>query len=136
MVNFNRLNSSSVSTNNPATDDVRDESSEDEGSLVDTEPKRLFTSTNQIPEESEVSEEDEIGKKSEACSSPSHKSIKETSKYVWRINLSQTEPHWKGWFQGLSELFLNAPVQGKMLLLAGIDNLDKQLTIGQMQGMT
>ncbi|KAJ8298024.1 hypothetical protein KUTeg_024555 [Tegillarca granosa] len=35
--------------------------------------------------------------------------------YTWRIDLSKTEPFWKGWFQG-------------------VDRLDKDLTIGQMQG--
>lgn len=45
-----------------------------------------------------------------------------------------SEPHWKSWFQNLSSLFLNAPVNGRLLLLAGIDRLDKDLTVGQMQG--
>lgn len=54
--------------------------------------------------------------------------------YCWRTDLARTQPHWPGWFEGLSEMMLNAPVQGKFLLLAGIDRLDKTLTIGQMQG--
>lgn len=54
--------------------------------------------------------------------------------YCWRTDLAKTQPHWPGWFEGLSEMMLNAPVQGKFLLLAGIDRLDKTLTIGQMQG--
>jgi hypothetical protein len=53
--------------------------------------------------------------------------------YVWRIDLGQTEKYWSGWFKGLSNTFLNCPVP-KMLLLAGIDRLDKDLTVGQMQG--
>lgn len=53
--------------------------------------------------------------------------------YTWRIDLSKTEPFWKGWFQGLSQRFLSCEVP-KMLLLAGVDRLDKDLTIGQMQG--
>lgn len=56
------------------------------------------------------------------------------SGYCWRTDLAKTQPHWAGWFEGLSEQLLNAPVQGKFLLLAGIDRLDKTLTIGQMQG--
>ncbi|XP_063757180.1 protein phosphatase methylesterase 1-like isoform X3 [Eleginops maclovinus] len=53
--------------------------------------------------------------------------------YVWRINLSKSEKYWDGWFRGTSNLFLacNLP---KLLLLAGIDRLDRDLTIGQMQG--
>ena len=33
----------------------------------------------------------------------------------WRIDLSRTEPHWSGWFKGLSQRFLAAP--GARLLL-------------------
>lgn len=58
----------------------------------------------------------------------------DASGYCWRTDLARTQPHWPGWFEGLSEMMLNAPVQGKFLLLAGIDRLDKTLTIGQMQG--
>lgn len=54
-------------------------------------------------------------------------------KYKWRIDLAKTEEHWVGWFKGLSAAFLNIPVP-KMLLLAGVDRLDKELTVGQMQG--
>ena len=53
--------------------------------------------------------------------------------YKWRINLAKTEKHWVGWFKGLSAAFLSIPVP-KMLLLAGVDRLDKELTVGQMQG--
>lgn len=54
-------------------------------------------------------------------------------KYTWRIDLSKSEVFWPGWFEGLSQKFLDlyAP---KLLLLAGIDNLDRTLTVGQMQG--
>ena len=55
-------------------------------------------------------------------------------KYVWRVNLFKSEPYWKSWFENLSKLFLSAPSNGRLLLLAGIDRLDKDLTIGQMQG--
>ncbi|KAL3878158.1 hypothetical protein ACJMK2_030528 [Sinanodonta woodiana] len=55
------------------------------------------------------------------------------SQYTWRIDLSKTEKYWKGWFEGLSKRFLSIDVP-KMLLLAGVDRLDKELTIGQMQG--
>jgi len=53
--------------------------------------------------------------------------------YTWRVDLTKTEPFWKGWFENMSSLFLSCPVP-KLLLLAGIDRLDKTLTIGQMQG--
>ncbi|XP_054457923.1 protein phosphatase methylesterase 1-like [Anoplopoma fimbria] len=55
------------------------------------------------------------------------------SVYMWRIDLSKSEKDWDGWFRGTANLFLacNLP---KLLLLAGINRLDRELTIGQMQG--
>ena len=54
--------------------------------------------------------------------------------WKWRPDLARTKPFWEGWFTGLSKKFLEAR-GGKLLLLAGTDRLDKELTIGQMQGM-
>jgi protein phosphatase methylesterase 1 len=51
----------------------------------------------------------------------------------WRTDLAKTQPFWEGWFGGLSKKFLSGK-GGKMLLLAGTDRLDTELTIGQMQG--
>lgn len=51
----------------------------------------------------------------------------------WRTNLAASQPFWEDWFQGLSKKFLEAR-GGKLLLLAGTDRLDTELTIGQMQG--
>ncbi|VDP65684.1 unnamed protein product [Echinostoma caproni] len=53
--------------------------------------------------------------------------------YTWRIDLMRTQQFWHEWFAGLSSLFLSIP-EPKLLLLAGVDRLDKELTIGQMQG--
>ncbi|CAM6043610.1 unnamed protein product [Sphagnum compactum] len=53
--------------------------------------------------------------------------------YVWRTCLEHSEAYWRGWYEGLSEGFLSCPVP-KLLLLAGTDRLDRNLTIGQMQG--
>ncbi|XP_064420355.1 protein phosphatase methylesterase 1-like [Latimeria chalumnae] len=55
------------------------------------------------------------------------------SVYSWRTDLSKTEKYWDGWFKGISNLFLSCSMP-KLLLLAGIDRLDRDLTIGQMQG--
>lgn len=60
-------------------------------------------------------------------------SAKPPYKYVWRVALERTEPFWMGWFQGLSQAFLDVSAP-KLLLLAGHDRLDKTLTIAQMQG--
>lgn len=51
----------------------------------------------------------------------------------WRTDLGATQPFWEDWFVGLSKKFLGAR-GGKLLLLAGTDRLDTELTIGQMQG--
>ena len=53
--------------------------------------------------------------------------------YGWRVDLGASEPHWAGWFEGMSRRFVAAPVPC-LLLLASIDRLDKDLTLGQMQG--
>ncbi|VDM32258.1 unnamed protein product [Hydatigera taeniaeformis] len=55
--------------------------------------------------------------------------------YTWRIDLSKTEPFWHGWFSNMSSLFLSVP-EPKLLLVAGVDRLDKELTIAQMQGIS
>jgi len=54
-------------------------------------------------------------------------------KYRWRIDLTKTEKYWKDWFKGLSNMFLGLGLP-KLLLLAGVDRLDKDLMVGQMQG--
>ena len=54
--------------------------------------------------------------------------------YTWRTDLFRSEPYWNEWFQDLSNMFLNCRADAKMLLLAGIDRLDRALTVGQMQG--
>lgn len=51
----------------------------------------------------------------------------------WRTDLAATQPFWEDWFIGLSKKFLGSR-GGKLLLLAGTDRLDTELTIGQMQG--
>eukprot|EP01023_Acetabularia_acetabulum_P023155 TRINITY_DN22730_c0_g1_i5.p2 TRINITY_DN22730_c0_g1~~TRINITY_DN22730_c0_g1_i5.p2 ORF type:complete len:222 (+),score=28.48 TRINITY_DN22730_c0_g1_i5:72-737(+) len=53
--------------------------------------------------------------------------------YVWRTDLYNSQKYWRGWYEGLSEAFLNVKVP-KILILAGTDRLDKTLIIGQMQG--
>jgi len=44
--------------------------------------------------ESEESEEEVV---------PAKEPPNPKDKYVWRIDLSQSEPHWEGWFKGLSK---------------------------------
>lgn len=56
-----------------------------------------------------------------------------SSKYVWITDLRATAPFWTSWYRGLSGKFL-AVKAPKLLLLAGNDRLDTELTIAQMQG--
>ncbi|ESO89517.1 hypothetical protein LOTGIDRAFT_234330 [Lottia gigantea] len=100
----------------------------------DIEAARVSHTTDTILEE----EVDSAGNKGNN-SSPSSSFKTPTSpektdgQYTWRIDLSETDCYWKGWFEGLSNRFLSCDVP-KLLLLAGVDRLDKDLTIGQMQG--
>lgn len=54
-------------------------------------------------------------------------------RWVWRTPLEETQQYWNGWFDGLSSLFLSLPCP-KMLILANVNRLDKDLMIAQMQG--
>ena len=55
--------------------------------------------------------------------------------YVWSIPLIESKPYWREWFLGMSEAFLTAPVDIRLLILAGSnEQLDAPLMKGQMQG--
>ncbi|KAI1289779.1 Protein phosphatase methylesterase 1 [Halotydeus destructor] len=77
----------------------------------------------------EVNEDDEQPMNVEAQNLPDS-----PQSLVWRTDLMKSEPFWKGWFEGLSNMFLSSTASAKMLLLAGVDRLDKTMTVGQMQG--
>uniref|UniRef100_A0AAQ4RYR5 Protein phosphatase methylesterase 1 n=1 Tax=Gasterosteus aculeatus aculeatus TaxID=481459 RepID=A0AAQ4RYR5_GASAC len=81
----------------------------------------------------EEEEEDVVEESNKKKMKEDDQEIKKESVFTWRVDLSKTEKYWEGWFRGLSALFLTCPVP-KLLLLAGVDRLDKDLTIGQMQG--
>ena len=53
--------------------------------------------------------------------------------YVWRTDLLASERHWEGWFRGLSAMFLGCACP-KMLVLASVDRMDREMAVGQMQG--
>ncbi|UXI18897.1 hypothetical protein NH340_JMT04840 [Sarcoptes scabiei] len=57
-----------------------------------------------------------------------------SNEFVWRIDLSKTEPYWMEWFTGLNQVFLSSKGGAKLLILAGVDRLDGPMTVGQMQG--
>jgi len=118
---------------------------EDSSSMAGHPAKRQPSiSRDSIREESE--EDDQIGHSGGSFKTPTvptssisteEQTVPETftgpSVFKWRIDLAKTEPHWSGWFTGLSTRFLGVPA-AKLLLLAGVDRLDKELTVGQMQG--
>jgi protein phosphatase methylesterase 1 len=54
-------------------------------------------------------------------------------RFRWRTSLEDTEPHWRGWFEGLSSRFLAVSVP-KVLILAGAERLDVELMRAQMEG--
>ncbi|XP_072707072.1 protein phosphatase methylesterase 1 isoform X1 [Ciconia boyciana] len=86
-----------------------------------------------IIEEEEEDEDEEGGGSVNKRKKEDDTETKKEHLYTWRIELAKTEKYWDGWFRGLSNLFLSCPTP-KLLLLAGVDRLDKDLTIGQMQG--
>jgi len=45
----------------------------------------------------------------------------------------ESKPFWNEWFIGLTKAFLSCNIP-KTLMLAGIERMDKDLTIAQMQG--
>lgn len=119
------------------------------GQIINVKTGKLSTCELPLPEEEECEKseeltkfsnpmsisEDEENESSEGFKQPSQVSPENTSKkYTWRIDLSKSEKFWIGWFDGLSEKFLNLRVP-KQLLLASIDGLDRALTVGQMQGL-
>ncbi|KAJ8668154.1 hypothetical protein QAD02_009817 [Eretmocerus hayati] len=99
---------------------------------IDSEPKGDSSSdacSEPLPAPMGTIVEGELSSTSE----PQEHSPVKADRYTWRINLAKTEKYWTEWFHGLSSAFLEIPVP-KMLLLAGVDRLDKELTVGQMQG--
>ncbi|XP_072743666.1 protein phosphatase methylesterase 1 [Anoplolepis gracilipes] len=103
---------------------------------IDSLPTQYNTCESN-PESEPVIPRDDIIQEEESFNMPppppTSSAIFPNRKYMWRIDLAKTEQHWFGWFKGLSTAFLNVPVP-KMLLLAGVDRLDRELTVGQMQG--
>lgn len=110
------------------------------GQIINCETKKLATS--ELPLDSSeatspatsnpmsIAEESEESSTEVKFQAPADVNVK---KYTWRIDLSRSEKFWNGWFENLSDKFLDIQVP-KLLILAGIDNLDKKLTVGQMQG--
>jgi len=52
---------------------------------------------------------------------------------TWRVELDRTDVYWQAWFVGISSMFLSITCP-RLLILAGVDRLDREMTIAQMQG--
>ncbi|EDV24459.1 uncharacterized protein TRIADDRAFT_24785 [Trichoplax adhaerens] len=88
--------------------------------------------TTEVKDSNTIVEENEDADLEDA-SQPTSSRSDNTVKYTWVIDLCKTECYWREWFEELSSKFLACPGP-KLLLLAGVDRLDKNLTIAQMQG--
>ena len=53
--------------------------------------------------------------------------------WEWKTDLLKTEKYWENWFKHLNKGFLECNLS-KILVLAHVDRMDKELTIAQMQG--
>jgi len=112
--------------------DVTEEISEAEAATAARAPRPV--GTDSISEEGEADQEEAEFRRPEPVHLPEPpQTLSGKESYRWRIDLARTESHWAGWFQGLSARFLAGP-SAKLLLLAGVDRLDRELTVGQMQG--
>uniref|UniRef100_A0A182XLB2 Protein phosphatase methylesterase 1 n=1 Tax=Anopheles quadriannulatus TaxID=34691 RepID=A0A182XLB2_ANOQN len=98
-----------------------------------SEEKLEFKHPNAIAEDAESGDTASTAAETDPDSNAPAAAAVNLRKYAWRIDLSKSEKYWEGWFSGLSQKFLDIHVP-KLLLLAGIDNLDRALTVGQMQG--
>merc|ERR1719219_819659 len=56
------------------------------------------------------------------------------NEFSWRTDLMRTRPFWEEWFRGMDKKFLATPCGPKLVLVADPSNLDKEMTIAQMQG--
>lgn len=113
-------------TNEPATKELPLQVDEAAATIDVLAPRQVAPPDSILEEDEDHLQQNDSFKVPAQVASP-------PAKYVWRIELSKTEKFWAGWFEGLSNMFLSTSVP-KLLLLAGVDRLDKDLTIGQMQG--
>lgn len=53
--------------------------------------------------------------------------------FTWKTDLLDSKKYWTEWFIGLTKSFLSMRIP-KILMLAGVERMDKDLTVAQMQG--
>lgn len=54
-------------------------------------------------------------------------------RWFWRANIAAAQNFWRGWFEGVSALFVGLSLP-KLLVLGGVDHLDAALMVANMQG--
>ncbi|XP_061726041.1 protein phosphatase methylesterase 1 [Cydia pomonella] len=120
-----------VETNRLATNELATRTPEEPQAPA---PMALAPAADCIAEEPEDADADADADFTPPPAAPPTRGDGDTNmRYKWRIDLSKTERYWSGWFQGLSARFLSVRAP-RLLLLASIEGLDRELTIGQMQG--
>ena len=55
------------------------------------------------------------------------------NRFYWKVDLLLSKKYWAGWFEGLTKSFLSVKIP-KLLVMAGPERMDKELTIAHMQG--
>lgn len=55
-------------------------------------------------------------------------------RWIWRIKLAATRPHWENWFRGMNNDFLACQSQRVLVMAGNSSRLDNQLMIAMMQG--
>ena len=58
---------------------------------------------------------------------------KDDGKFHLKVDLLKSKSNWVEWFEGLTKSFLNVKIP-KLLVMAGPERMDKELTIAHMQG--
>lgn len=111
----------SIQEDEEENDDDDDDDDNDDDSHVDDDKKRAKSSANLKPPHN-----------SNKLNSYVLQHKQKLLKYKWRIDLSKTEQFWVGWFQGMSQKFIDLHVS-KVLLLANL-TMDTALTRAQMEG--
>ncbi len=60
--------------------------------------------------------------------------VEEGGQWVWKVDLMRSEEHWTGWFTGTAKMFNTTLTTPRCLIVANMDRLDGEHTVGHMQG--
>lgn len=124
---------SPTSPDKPDTNELKEEDEEEDDDDDDDDEDEEENNEDKDEDNEKKNDDNDEGESSRKRKKGS-RSSKLSCHYEWRVNLFESQDYWKGWFTGLSRAFLQSKSPAKLLLLAGLDRLDKELTVGQMQG--